>query len=261
MIFIKKILINLKINSQYHYVEVSSLLWATDGYTSDNSSILEHIWTLSLAHKWKMILIFDEIEKGKTTENGNINTFFTWIMNIINNQKIYTKNNNQEVDLSNFIFVFNSNIGYDEYEQQKINYNKIWFNIGENKKLENEKPKIDEKYIENLLKNKMKINISVFNRLKKWNNFFFFNHLNKSLFEEYLKKKYSELQLELKNNFWNNKIPNLSYFHEKIVNFDYTKGFRWINDLIYIDFKLYIMKNVIYKKYFNINCKKWILKK
>lgn len=110
------------------------------------------------------------------------------------------------------------------------------------------------------MKNYMKINISVFNRLKKWNNFFFFNPLKQSLFDDYLIKKYNELQQELKQNFWNKKIPNLSHFNEKINKFDYTKWFRGINDLIFIEFKLHIMKNVIFKKYFNTNKKSLLIK-
>lgn len=233
--------------SQYHYIEISSLLWATDGFWNDNNSILEHIWNMSLKYKWKMILIFDEIEKWMISDNWNINTFFTWIMNIINSKKVYTKNNNEEIDLSNFIFVFNSNIGFDNYEEEEIIENKIWFDIDLNNKTKIEKESIDEKYVEKLMKNKMKINISVFNRLKKWNNFFFFNNLDKSLFDNYLIKKYSELQEELEDNFWNKKIPEISYFSKRINNFDYTRGFRWINDLIFIDFKLHILKNIIFK--------------
>lgn len=85
--------------SQYHYVEISTLLWATDWYTSDNNSVLETIADLSRDKGWKMILIFDEIEKWIDSINWNINTFFTWIMNIINSKKVYTKNNNKEIDL------------------------------------------------------------------------------------------------------------------------------------------------------------------
>ncbi|NCC71302.1 hypothetical protein EOM09_07005 [bacterium] len=60
------------------------------------------------------------------TENGNMNTFFTTIMNIINNKEVYTKNNSTKIELSNFIFVFNSNLGYDQYENKLMNnYNKI----------------------------------------------------------------------------------------------------------------------------------------
>ncbi|MDD3794207.1 MAG: AAA family ATPase [Candidatus Gracilibacteria bacterium] len=239
--------------SQFHRVELNSLLGATDGYSSNDNSIMENINNISQKHNGKMILIFDEIEKGMNSENGNINTFFTTIMNIINNKEVYTKNNSTKVDLSNFIFVFNSNLGYDQYENKLMsNYNKIGFDIGENKKTKIEKKNIDSDFIEDYFKNKLKINISVFNRLNRGNNFFFFNHLKKSLFNEYLEKEFRNLKIELCYNFnitWE-KLPNLDKFNDKIKKFDYTKGFRGINDIIYIEIKLFIMKNYIFKNQF-----------
>lgn len=244
--------------SQYHYIELNSILWATDGYSNNDNSIMESVNNIARKHNWKMILLFDEIEKGMNSENWNINTFFTTIMNIINNKEVYTKNNSIKIDLSNFIFIFNSNLGYDQYENKLMNnYNKIWFDIWENKKTKIEKKNIDSDFIEDYFKNKLKINISVFNRLNRWNNFFFFNHLKKSLFNEYLEKEFRNLKIELCYNFniaWE-KLPNLDKFKDKIKKFDYTKGFRWINDIIYIEIKLFIMKNYIFKNQF----KKWKL--
>jgi ATP-dependent Clp protease ATP-binding subunit ClpA len=46
-------------------------------------------------------------------------------MNIIDSRKIYTKNTNTELDLGNFLIVFNSNLGYDEFDSKLMNnYNK-----------------------------------------------------------------------------------------------------------------------------------------
>jgi ATP-dependent Clp protease ATP-binding subunit ClpA len=51
-------------------------------------------------------------------------------MNIINNKEVYTKNNSIKIDLSNFIFIFNSNLGYDEYKNKFVtNNSKIGFDI------------------------------------------------------------------------------------------------------------------------------------
>lgn len=243
--------------SQYHFVEINSLLWATDWY-STNDSIMENINNIAEKYDWKLILIFDEIEKWMNTENWNINTFFTTIMNIINNKEVYTKNNSTKVDLSNFIFVFNSNLWYDQYENKIMNnYNKIWFDLGQNKKTKTEKKKVDSSFIEDYFKNKLKINISVFNRLKRWNNFFFFNPLKSSLFKEYFEREFRNLKVELCYNFdvtWE-KLPNLEKFSDKIKNFDYTQWFRWIRNIIYIEIKIFLMKNYIFKNHF----KKWKL--
>ncbi|MDD3793888.1 MAG: AAA family ATPase [Candidatus Gracilibacteria bacterium] len=238
--------------SQYHFVEINSLLGATDGYSS-NDSIMENINNIAEKYDGKLILIFDEVEKGMNTENGNINTFFTTIMNIINNKEVYTKNNSTKVDLSNFIFVFNSNLGYDQYESKIMNnYNKIGFDLGQNKKVKTEKKKVDSKFIEDYFKNKLKINISVFNRLKRGNNFFFFNPLKSSLFKEYFEREFRNLKIELCYNFeitWD-KLPNLEKFKDKIKNFDYTEGFRGIRNIIYIEIKIFLMKNYIFKNHF-----------
>ncbi|MBW7954287.1 AAA family ATPase [Candidatus Gracilibacteria bacterium] len=238
--------------SQYHFVEINSLLGATDGYSS-NDSIMENINNIAEKYGGKLILIFDEIEKGMNTENGNINTFFTTIMNIINNKEVYTKNNSTKVDLSNFIFVFNSNLGYDQYENKVMNnYNKIGFDLGQNKKTKTEKKKVDSDFIEDYFKNKLKINISVFNRLKRGNNFFFFNPLKSSLFKEYFEREFRNLKIELCYNFdisWE-KLPNLDKFSDKIKSFDYTQGFRGIRNIIYIEIKIFLMKNYIFKSHF-----------
>lgn len=243
--------------SQYHFVEINSLLWATDWYSS-NDSIMENINNIAEKYDWKLILIFDEIEKWMNTENWNINTFFTTIMNIINNKEVYTKNNSTKVDLSNFIFVFNSNLWYDQYESKIMNnYNKIWFDLWQNKKIKTEKKKVNSEFIEDYFKNKLKINISVFNRLKRWNNFFFFNPLKSSLFKEYFEREFRNLKIELCYNFditWE-KLPNLEKFKDKIKNFDYTQWFRWIRNIIYIEIKIFLMKNYIFKNQF----KKWKL--
>lgn len=243
--------------SQYHFIELNSLLWATDWYSS-NDSIMENINDIAKKHDWKLILVFDEIEKWMVTENWNINTFFTTIMNIINNKEVYTKNNSRKIDLSNFIFVFNSNLGYDEYENKLMNsYNKIWFDIGQNKKTKTEKKKIDSWYIEDYFKNKLKINISVFNRLNRWNNFFFFNPLKSNQFKEYFEKEFRNLKIELCYNFditWD-RLPNLENFKDKVKKFDYSQWFRWIRNIIYIEIKLFLMKNYIFKSQF----KKWKL--
>lgn len=248
--------------SQYHFIEINSLLWATDWYSS-NDSIMENINNIAEKYGWKLILIFDEIEKWMSTENWNINTFFTTIMNIINNKEVYTKNNSTKVDLSNFIFVFNSNLGYDQYESKIINnYNKIWFDLEKHKKTKTEKKKIDTDYIEDYFKNKLKINISVFNRLKRWNNFFFFNRLKSSVFKEYFEREFRNLKVELCYNFdisWD-KLPNLDRFNDKIKNFDYTQWFRWIRNIIYIEIKLFIMKNYIFKKHFKKGQLVWLMK-
>jgi ATP-dependent Clp protease ATP-binding subunit ClpA len=243
--------------SQYHFIELNSLLWATDWYSS-NDSIMENINDIAKKYDWKLILVFDEIEKWMVTENWNINTFFTTIMNIINNKEVYTKNNSRKIDLSNFIFVFNSNLWYDQYENKLMNnYNKIWFDIGQNKKTKTEKKKIDSWYIEDYFKNKLKINISVFNRLNRWNNFFFFNPLKSNQFKEYFEKEFRNLKIELCYNFditWD-ILPNLENFKDKVKKFDYSQWFRWIRNIIYIEIKLFLMKNYIFKKQF----KKWKL--
>ncbi len=248
--------------SQYHFVEINSLLWATDWYSS-NDSIMENINNIAEKYDWKLILIFDEVEKGMNTENWNINTFFTTIMNIINNKEVYTKNNSTKVDLSNFIFVFNSNLWYDEYESKIMNnYNKIWFDLGQNKKIKTEKKKVDSNFIEDYFKNKLKINISVFNRLKRWNNFFFFNPLKSSLFKEYFEREFRNLKIELCYNFditWE-KLPNLEKFSDKIKNFDYTQWFRWIRNIIYIEIKIFLMKNYIFKNQFKKGKLVWLRK-
>ena len=245
--------------SWFNYIEISSILWATDGY-SNNDSIMENISNIAQNHDWKMILIFDEIEKWLNTENWNITTFFNCIMNIINNKEVYTKNNSLKIDLSNFIFIFNSNIWFDEYENKLMNnHNKIWFNVWENKQIEPEKNIIDSWYIENYFKNELKINISVYNRLHRWDNFFFFNSLNKKILKEYFIKEFRNLKVELCYNFqfMRDKLPDISLFKDKIKNFDYTTWFRWINNLIYIEIKLFLIKNYIFKK----NFKKWKLLK
>lgn len=243
---------NYSLSSTY-YVEATSLLWSTDWFSVSNSSIFEHIENIS-SKKKATIIIFDEIEKWVSSENWNLSTFFTAIMNIIDNRYVNTKNSNIEIDQANFIFVFNSNIWYDEYESNE-NTNKIWFNIWENNIVS--KVNIDADYIENYFKNKQKINISVFNRLKRWNNFFFFNSLEKSLFEEYFEKEYNNLKSELCYNFdySREQLPNVWLFQDKINNFDYTKWYRWINDIVHIETKLFLMKNYIFKNQF----RKWKL--
>lgn len=245
-------LYNYSLSSTY-YVEATSLLWSTDWFTSWNTSIFEHIENIS-SKKKATIIIFDEIEKWVSSENWNLSTFFTAIMNIIDNRYVNTKNSNTEIDQANFIFVFNSNIGYDEYESNE-NTNKIWFDIWNNNKAT--KVEIDADYIEKYFKNKQKINISVFNRLKRWNNFFFFNRLKSNLFKEYFEKEFNNLKIELCYNFdysWE-QLPDIWLFKDKIKNFDYTKWYRWINDIIHIDTKLFIMKNYIFKNQY----KKWKL--
>lgn len=248
--------------SQYHFVEINSLLWATDWYSS-NDSIMENINNIAEKYDWKLILIFDEVEKWMNTENWNINTFFTTIMNIINNKEVYTKNNSIKVDLSNFIFVFNSNLWYDQYENKVMNnYNKIWFDLWQNKKVKTEKKKVNSEFIEDYFKNKLKINISVFNRLKRWNNFFFFNPLKSSLFKEYFEREFRNLKIELCYNFdvsWE-KLPNLDKFSDKIKSFDYTEWFRWIRNIIYIEIKIFLMKNYIFKNQFKKGKLVWLRK-
>jgi hypothetical protein len=61
---------------------------------------MENIYNISKKHGGRMILIMDEFEKGATSSdnNGNIAGFFTSIMNILDNRKVYTKNSNIELD-------------------------------------------------------------------------------------------------------------------------------------------------------------------
>lgn len=106
------------------------------------------------------------------------------------------------------------------------------------------------------MKNILKVNISVFNRLKKGNNFIFFNHLEKKQFKKYLEKRYNDLHDEIVENYeiiW--KLPRLNFFKRDIDNFDFSKGFRWINDLVFLDFKLFLLKKFVYRKYFQKNIK------
>lgn len=249
--------------SQYHYIELNSLLWVTDGYSNNDTSIMENINKIAEKHDWKMILLFDEIEKWMNSENWNINTFFTTIMNIINNKEVYTKNNSLKIDLSNFIFVFNSNLGFDEYENKFINNNnKIGFDIWDNHKIKVEKKKVDLAFIENYFKNKLKISISVFNRLSVWNNFFFFNSLKSNLFKEYFEKEFRNLKIELCHNFdiTREELPNLEKFNDKLKNYDYTQWFRWIRKIIYIEIKLLMIKNYIFKNQFKKGKLVWMRK-
>lgn len=237
-------------NSSTNYIEASTLLWASDWY-STNTSIMETINEIAKQNDWRMILVFDEIEKWVVTDNWDINTFFKAIMNIINNRIVYTKNTWEKIDLSNYIFVFNSNIWFDNYNNENDikNDNKIWFDVdAEN----NQKPKekeIDSDYIENIFKNIYKLNISVFNRLKIWDNFFFFNPLSDKVFNDYLFSQYEKLKKELSYNTWYDyqKLPNINHFDKKIKKFDFTRWFRWINHLIFYDFKLYLITNYVYK--------------
>jgi hypothetical protein len=183
-------------------------------------------------------------------------------MNILDNRKVYTKNSNIELDFWNFIFCFNSNLWYDNYENKLVNnYNKIWFDIWDKKVKVQKKKIIDEKYIEDYLKYTLKVQKSVFARLRKGNNFVFFNHLDKDAFKDYLEKKYSELLIDMNNNFevkW--KLPSLSYFKKEIDSFDFSKGFRWINNLVNLDLKLLLLKKFIFKSYFQKQIRVWIWK-
>lgn len=236
-------------NSQNSSCEASTFLGATDWYSSNEKSIFESINDIAKETSWKMLVLIDEQEKAIDSNNSDLNTFFTAIMNIINNKVVYTKNNSTKINLSNYIFVFNSNLWFDDYNEDTLNKNKIWFDVDNTNKIVENTKKVDTKYIENYFKKELKINISVFNRLKTWDNFFFFNNLNKKHFDDYLNKKFKELKIELSYNLWieYKKLPNLDHYKDKIKSFDYSRWFRWIDQLLYNEIKLDMMTNYIFK--------------
>lgn len=247
---------------QWNYCEISTILGASDWYSSNSESILEWIYNISKQFDWKLILVIDEAEKwGVSSDtNWNFSWFLTSLMNILDSRIIYTKNTNAKLDLANFLIVFNSNLGYDEFDEKLTNnHNKIWFDIWDNKTVIKEEKVVDDKYIENYLKHTLKVQKSVFARLRKGDNFIFFNHLDKTVFKNYLDKKYNELIIDITDNFevkW--KLPTLSIFKKEIDSFDYNKWFRWINNLVNLDIKILLLKKYVFKKYFNKNLKVWM---
>lgn len=237
--------------SQYHYVELSSLMWATDWYSSWTESLMESIYDKAKGKDKKIFLIFDEIEKAQTSENWNFSTFLNSIMNIIWTQSWTTKNNSTKLFFSNFVFIFNTNIWFDSYKTD-IQTKRIGFDIWEVEKKEKEY-KLNIKDFEYLLKHKFKINVSTFNRLKKGDNFIIFNEMNKEIFKKFAKRKYYELLWELINNFWPNPFPTFEDYISKFKKIDLTKGFRWLNEIIFTEIKLDIIKNIVYKDYFTMS--------
>lgn len=234
--------------SQYHYIEIASLTGVTQWYNnSSEESIIENIYNKS--KNGKVIIIFDELEKWKKSENWDINTFFTWIMNLIWGKEIRTKDTNKHIIMSNTIFVFNTNIWFDTFQRKETNRNKIWFDIWNNSNNKEIKIKIDADYIKDYFKNTLKINVSTYNRLIRSNNVFVFNNLKKTILDEYKINKYEELKKEISENLGidYNKLPSIDYFENMFRNYDLSRAFRGLNDIIFIDIKLYLIKKYWFK--------------
>lgn len=245
--------------SAMHFVEAWSLLWVTSWYGNWEDSILENIYNRSVTKNWNVILIIDEFDKGQITENWNCATFLSSIMSLLSNKKVRTKDTNAEIILSNFIFVFNSNYWFDNFIiNEKVV--KIWFDVDENNKQsdENNSPKqITTTDIEKYFKKELKVQVSVFNRLKKANNIIIFNQINNQILENYKNEKYEELKEEIAYYLWlrKEKMPKINYFNNKFENFDISWWFRLLNNIIFQEIKLYLIKRYGVKNQF----KKWKL--
>jgi ATP-dependent Clp protease ATP-binding subunit ClpA len=205
-----------------------------------------------------MVVIIDEIEKGQISKWGgaawDLSSFLQNFMNIIQvNWKIYTKNNNTEINMDNWMFIFNSNLGFDKFSFDEDNTNrKIWFAINDKK----ERKKVKEIDIftaedfEMILKKNYWVSVSVMNRLKKWNNFFIFNEISRKTYFKHIDRRYNELIDELKETYWNYKYPSLEYFEKYFSEFDFRQWFRGINDIIDITIKWKILKEIIFKDFY-----------
>lgn len=250
--------------SAMHFVEAWSLLWVTSWYGNWEDSILESIYNRSISKNWNVILIIDEFDKWQITENWNCATFLSSIMSLLSNKKVRTKDTNAEIILSNFIFVFNSNYWFDNFIiNEKVV--KIWFDIDENNKQsdENNSPKqITTTDIEKYFKKELKVQVSVFNRLKKANNIIIFNEINNQILENYKNEKYEELKEEITYYLWlkKEKMPKINYFNNKFENFDIYWWFRLLNNIIFQEIKLYLIKRYGLKNQFKKGKLVWMRK-
>ncbi len=238
--------------SSLHFVEAWSLLWVTSWYGNWDESILQNIYERSSNNNGKVILIFDEFDKWQVTENWSCAKFLSSIMSILWNKKVRTKDTNTEIILSNFIFVFNSNYWFDNFKiDEKVA--KIWFDIDEKNKQpyqnDNENH-LTKKDIEKYFKKDLKVQVSVYNRLKKTNNIIIFNQINNQILENYKNEKYEELKEEISHYLWvkKHKIPKINYFHNKFQNFEINWWFRLLNYIIFEEIKLFLIKKFGLKK-------------
>jgi ATP-dependent Clp protease ATP-binding subunit ClpA len=46
-------------------------------------------------------------------------------MNMLHNKEMELKNINKTINFQNFIFVFNSNMGFDDFSEEKVNTRRI----------------------------------------------------------------------------------------------------------------------------------------
>lgn len=239
--------------SSMHFVEMSSLLWVTSGYWNWDQSILENIYEKSISNWKKAILIFDEFDKWQVTDNADCAKFLMSLMSILDSKKVRTKDTNVDIYLSNFIFVFNSNYGFDNFKIEKKESKKIWFETEDKneikKTVKQEKNSITIQDIEYYFKRILRVQVSVYNRLKKSNNIFIFNELERKILEKYKNEKYEELKQEISQHMWVDlkKLPNIEKFWDKFKNYDITRWYRWLNTIIYEEIKLSLIKKYWFK--------------
>lgn len=239
--------------SAMHFIEITSLLWVTSGYGNGNDSIFENIYETSLKHDKKCIIIFDEFDKWQVTDNADCAKFLMSLMSILWSKKVKTKDTNMEILLSNFIFVFNSNHWFDNFKIEE-NITKIGFDIEEKKKKQNksESNTVSIHDIENYFKKDLKVQVSVYNRLKTTNNILIYNQLEKKILDNYKKEKFNELKNEISTYMWvkKDKLPSLDKYYEKFKNYDIKRWFRGLNDIIFQEIKLELIKKYWLKSQF-----------
>lgn len=239
--------------SSYFYVEMSSLFWSASGFNTWEDAIMQWIYEKAVKNDWKMILVFDEIEKWKISENWSFAGFLSSIMNMLHNKEMELKNINKTINFQNFIFVFNSNMWFDNFDEEKVNTRKIWFDmwddISEIKKTDEKKHSITAEKIKNMFKNDYKVSVSVYNRLFRWDNILIFNPISLQEAEKFFESEFVKMTDELKNNMRLKKEFDIEKYRHHIENYDILKGYRGVKDIVHTTIKSEIMNNHIKMKW------------
>jgi ATP-dependent Clp protease ATP-binding subunit ClpA len=179
----------------------------------------------------RMVIIIDELDKITVGKSGDKQTamvsFIQTMMNILENDTVLLKNSGDEIDVSRFIFVINTNLFVDE---KKEDIRTIGFSMGAEPNNSNTNSEIAEdvkvNYAEISEKLKKFFPLSVYNRLSS--NLMLFSDMSEKVVDGIMKKEYANLTNAIKNYLGEDiKLPNLSFFKKRVLeNYDKDLGMR-----------------------------------